>query len=131
MKKLHILPLVVLTFFSCYVGACQSSNPTEQTTAVVEEQFEEALMEVIYEGAAVYAGRTDYVFKNTTGHTMTIGVSNMPEDAATSPKVPANMLESGDDIEGPPGANPELVGKAFYLVYAAGGDRLLAIRAKE
>lgn len=41
-------------------------------------------------------------------------VSNLPE--AQTIELPGDLLES-DVAEGPPGANPDLVGEGFLLVY--------------
>lgn len=131
MKYLNLLSFTaVLVLSSATLCRCQSSpsGTTDQTT----EFAPGVVVEVIYEGATAYAGRTDYAFRLVSnGNLMQIGLSNMPEDAAVNPKIPANMLENNKNAEGPPGANPDLLGKTFELVYAEGGDRIIEIRQKQ
>ena len=44
----------------------------------------------------------------------------MPEDSGAV--YPKYLLESGDTLEGPPSANPAMVGKPFLLVKNAAGE---------
>ncbi len=69
---------------------------------------------VTYQSATVYAASTDYYFEDKEGKTMKIRVSNLPEESKIV--LPTNLLESNIS-EGPPGANPDLVGKTFKLLY--------------
>jgi hypothetical protein len=73
---------------------------------------------VTYESCAVYAASNEYAFKDEKGETILLMVSQLPETKKEKRvKVPDNMLESTENLEGPPGANPTMVGKAFLLIY--------------
>ncbi|MGK0388025.1 MAG: hypothetical protein ACI94Y_000753 [Maribacter sp.] len=86
---------------------------------------------VTYEGCAVYAASNEYAFSNKKGEIILIMVSQLPEiEKEKRIKVPDNMLESMEDLEGPPGANPEMVGNEFLLVYDD-NDKIIEIRIKE
>lgn len=142
MKKILVLPLAILglAFLFVFVG-CQSSSensggeepPTEAENSGEEQVNETAVwvQAVVYESAAVYAGRTDYIFRFENGAPITVGVSNLPEDADLKPKMPDNLLESEEGLDGPPGANPEMIGKTFQLIYEKGSDYLMEIRLFE
>ncbi len=78
--------------------------------------------------ATVYAGSTDYSFK-IGEEELTVRVSNIPDEKDPGPKLPETLLESNPK-EGPPGPNPEMVGKNFDLIYNDKGD-LLEIKLSE
>ncbi len=67
-----------------------------------------------YESATVYAAATDYSFKDAKDHFIEIRVNDLDENPVVS--LPGNLLES-DVAEGPPGANPDLVGKRMRVTY--------------
>jgi len=89
--------LVVYSLF-----ACESATTTETTKMAT------------YQSATVYAASTDYYFEDKERKIIQFRVSNLP--GKNNIDIPANLLESNVS-EGPPGANPELVGKAFKLIY--------------
>ena len=72
--------------------------------------------EMTYESATVYAAATDYFFKNKTGKTIKIRINNLEGNPKIS--IPTNFLETGIE-EGPPGANPALIGKKVRVTYDA------------
>lgn len=86
-------------------------------------------VEVTYEGATVYTGKTDYAFKNANGRLIQFSYSNLGEAEPWNPTLPDNMLET--KVDGVPGPNPELVGKTFLLVYSDEGDMVKEVRLKE
>lgn len=118
--------LTTLIIISCSELA---TNKKEEKPAVVEAPKEphksKKIVEVNYESATVYAGKTNYYFKTASGIRVEIGISNMEENKKA--KTPADMLEKG--VEGPPGANPEKVGKPYELVYVKG--QVVEIREKQ
>ena len=69
----------------------------------------------IYQDCTVYTGYTGYFFKDKkTGKKIQIQVVNDPENKVTVPK---DLIEDTKDLEGLPGANPKMVGKAFEILY--------------
>ncbi len=69
---------------------------------------------VTYESATVYAGSTDYYFSDNKGEKFHIRISNMPQEKEIIVKIPEGMLET-EAVEGPPGANPNMLGKQFQV----------------
>lgn len=72
------------------------------------------MIEATYRSAAVYAGKIEYEFR--TKDRKSFLVSDGVDEEATI-EMPYNMLEDDEDLDGPPGANPELVGKTLQLYY--------------
>lgn len=82
---------------------------------IMPGQFVPAKMiEATYRSAAVYAGKIEYEFRSSGKKSFL--VSDGIDDESTI-EMPYNMLEDDEDLDGPPGANPELVGKTFELYY--------------
>ncbi len=72
----------------------------------------------VYRSCAVYAGAVEYGF-DVAGKRVLVRVSKLED--GPQPRVPANLVEPvTDKLEGPPGANPAMVGKKFFLIYRAG-----------
>ena len=67
-----------------------------------------------FESCTVYAGATDYYFKSEAGKLHSFRNSNM-EGEAPKVQLPVSLMAAAEDSEGPPGANPEWVGKTFEL----------------
>lgn len=88
-----------------------------------DSQFKEGRV-ATYENASVYAASTEYVFQSEEGKRIFVRHNQFPEKGIPNPIIPENMLESGEDIEGPPGANPDMVGKQFVIVYKEHGEIL-------
>lgn len=83
------------------------------------------MVQAIFERAVSYAASTKYFFKEVgTGEPIQINAMNeearQAGDDYPTVKVPANMLEDGQ--EGPPGANPAMVGKKFAIHYRGDGS---------
>lgn len=118
--------LLILSIFTLF--SCGQATDKQEEKAVIEAPTgphkSQKIVDVTYESATVYAGRTDYYFKTESGIRVEIGISNMEEDEKT--KTPEGMLEKG--TEGPPSANPEKVGKPYQLIYVKG--QLVEIREK-
>lgn len=128
--KIRLLSIVILlSFWSC---GDQASNETEQEVTqeqqeTTQQQVEEKIIVATYESATSYAARTDYGFSTTDGELLLIEGNTFEQEPII--ELPDNMLETGDEIEGPPGANPELVGKSFKLYYK--GDNVYKIELVE
>ncbi len=106
--------------FAAMLAACnQPENQTKSDTPPVDVPAE-TTEKVTYLNGVVYAASTDFYFENENGEEVSVRVSNLPEEQAV--KFPANLLESDSEIEGPPGANPDMVGKAFFLVRNEKGE---------
>ncbi len=91
-----------------------SATHTTQADDLKPEKTTVKIEEMIYESATVYAGSTDYFFKNNMGEMVKFRVSNMEENPKI--KLPVNLLEPNVE-EGPPGANPALVGKKMQIIF--------------
>lgn len=72
---------------------------------------------VTYENATSYAAATDYTFFDEENKLIFVRVNHFEDAKSPNPIIPDNMKESTENIEGPPGANPEMVGKKFKLMY--------------
>ncbi len=108
MKKI----LYLLAFLFVVQNAQAQKNTAKQVVA-------------IYENCTVYAGSTEYAFKNAkTKEPIVFNVLNLPEKGIKTPKLPKNLIDPSKNLEGVPGANPALVGKAFMLLYDAKGELL-------
>ena len=125
------LTLLLTSFVLCLFISCSSSKeeqkavevPTEEVATLAPETevttpANETTSSVLalntmirgkYLSAAVYAGATDYVFELDDGEQITIRVSNT--DDIGNPEVPEILLESEEEVDGPPGANPKMIGK--------------------
>ena len=66
-----------------------------------------------YTGATVYAGSTDFEFVGDDGNKVLIRVNNI--DDTDNRIFPDDMLQIGENVEGPPVANPQLIGKYFDI----------------
>lgn len=96
-----------------------SSTPTTNvpnTGSVTPEKKAIKIEEMTYESATVYAASTDYFFKNGKGEVVKIRISDLEENPKVS--LPTNLLEVNIE-EGPPGANPDMVGKKMRVTYGA------------
>lgn len=149
MKKLRFLlfPLVLLLFLACGSDSQvrQEEAPSENALQAEETNSEEAeknessreettladqevlpssdsstIKLVTYTGAAVYAAVTEYQFEDENGEMLLI--RGPVFDEAAKFEIPDNMLDDDPNVEGPPGANPKLVGKTFELHYNAQGE---------
>lgn len=96
----------------------QQEQVTQQIEEIQEQETAEKIVVATYESAASYAARTDYGF--SVGEEFILIEGNTFEEEPII-ELPDNMLESDEELEGPPGANPELVGKSFNLYYNSDG----------
>lgn len=121
-KNSYSLFLLSFAFLNLLFNACNqnssktSSNATETKTK--ENTNKQKEIEAIYQDCTVYAGSTVFLFKTMQGDTIQVSILNKGmEDAETSAKVPENLVDNSKDLEGPPGANPKMVGKKFKIIY--------------
>lgn len=117
------------------ISACSSSDEsTQQPTTVVTDTeavettatAESRTLLASYQGATVYAGATDYYFEDADNQIVEFRVSNLPDEQTV--ELPDNMLDP-KVVEGPPGANPALVGESFLLIYD--DDQLVRVELSE
>lgn len=129
--------------YACDIGgqghAATTTTPNDTATLPTETSQNSALppetarianipkqKEVIFKSCAVYAASTDYYFEEENEGDIRIRVSHLEEEKGeTETIVPENMLVEGE--EGPPGANPDLVGKKFVLIYGE-NEKVVEIR---
>ncbi len=130
------LALAVLVSAVATLGACGSSDDqaNRSITTVTETSAPEPnsatpgrTVLASYQSATVYAGATDYYFEDPSGEIVDFRVSNLSEEQAV--ELPNDMLDPGM-VEGPPGANPDLVGEDFLLIYD-GEDQLVRVELNE
>lgn len=120
MRKIFLPLIIVLLFTSCDSNKKTSEPEITKDTTDVETPVSENLQKVTYVSATVYTGRSDFYFTDEKGETITVGISNFPEDKGAI--YPKSLLESTDTTEGPPSENPAMVGKHFFLVKNAAGE---------
>ena len=80
-----------------------------------------------YETCTVYAGATDYYFRNAAGQRLEFRNSNFPGEKAV--QVNVKLVDDSGQSEGPPGPNPFWVGKEFFLIYDDAGNIVEAVPA--
>lgn len=116
---LAALVLSVTTLVACGSSEEEAIQPTT-TTALVESTETTGVdnagraISASYQSATVYAASTDYYFEDSDGQVVEFRASNLPDEQSI--ELPDNMLDP-DAVEGPPGANPDLVGEEFLLTY--------------
>jgi len=128
MKIIFLHLLIVLLFDSCDSNKKTSEPEIVKDTTIVQPPVPETLQKLTYKSATYYTGRVDFYFTDETGETITVGISNFPEDNGAI--YPKSLLESTDTTEGPPSENPAMVGKHFFLVKNTAGE-LIEIRELE
>ena len=130
MKRILTLLTSLLLIVACDTPIPSSSAPIEAPVTespINEEETALNSQEAIYERCTVYAGSTDFYFKVNTGEKITIRVSNLPDEREII--IPDNLVGSGGE-EGPPEANPAMVGKVFLIIYDQ-EDNVTEIKLKE
>ena len=117
--------ILSLFVFATLLASCNSKKKTtepeiKKDSVVIQPAPTANQQPVTYVSATVYTGRSDFFFKDENGETITVGISNFPEDKGAI--YPKSLLESSDTIEGPPSENPAMVGKKFILVKNESGE---------
>lgn len=112
---MRILILSLGLFLSLTLISCEnaSSSAKTATDATEEEAAQGSEIVALYESAAVYAGKTEYRFFTEEGEAILLSEGN-EEEAHIKKSV--DLLEADEELEGPPGAEPKLIGKQFTLV---------------
>ena len=109
--------ILILSFgliASIMLIGCQNTSESKATTDAPEEEVTKGSQtEALYESAAVYAGKTEYRFFTEDGEAVMISDGNGEESHI---KMSVDLLEEDEDLEGPPGAEPTLIGKKFTLI---------------
>ncbi len=120
MRKIISSAIILIALASC--GNKKKSPATGDTidTTGAKPVVMDAPQKVFYKSATYYAGRVDFYFEDEKGQVITVGISNMPEDSGAV--YPPELLESTENLEGPPGENPAMVGKPFLLIKNAAGE---------
>jgi hypothetical protein len=111
------------------LSACNRETSNQQivnedtTSPSTDDKATSKEIEVVYESCAVYASSTKFYFKPAQGDLIEISVWNEGMEDYPSPiKLPNNLLEDDENIEGPLGANPEVIGKKYILIYNEVGE---------
>lgn len=85
----------------------------EEVMLIEDLNVKNAEIAATYISATFYAGSTHYFFKTKEDKLFKINVLNEPEEQVV--KLPKNLLDPNKNLEGPPGANPKLIGKKFMV----------------
>lgn len=117
---------ICLLLLGLLLGACNSQTKTEENSTQNSEKTANSPakeIEAVYENCTVYASATIFFFKTAQGDTVEVSILNKGmEEAELSAKVPDNLVEDSKDLEGLPGANPQMVGKKFRILYNEKGE---------
>lgn len=109
--------ILILSFgliVSMMLIGCQNTSESNATTDAPQEEVKEGSQtEALYESAAVYAGKTEYRFFTEEGEAIMLSDGNGEEAYL---KMSVDLLEADENLEGPPDAEPTLIGKKFTLV---------------
>lgn len=127
----YLLLLLLAALLSSACQAPQPATPTSSPTAgaspvatatasVEEEAGESQIVFAAYESCTVYAGATDFYFKTEDGKMLNFRNSNS-EDEKPTVKLSVELVDRSGNSEGPPGANPQWIGKKFALAMDADG----------
>ena len=119
MKTIMISSLFLLLLASCG-NKKKSSEADKKDTASTKPVVADNTQKVTYKSATYYTGRVDFFFTDEKGNEVVVGISNMPEDSGAI--YPPDLLEPTENLEGPPGENPAMVGKSFLLIKNAAGE---------
>lgn len=125
MNKIFSAALFIFLFISCNNKKEPTTPVTIKDSTIIPPPATEMLQKVTYVSATYYTGRVDFYFTDENNERIEVGISNFPEDNGAI--YPDLLLESTDTTEGPPGENPAMVGKQFFLVKDTTG-KLLEIR---
>ncbi len=113
----------IVVFVSLSLFACNTTNSSgEQTDVSNSEEVvdsKENFVRARYATATVYAAATDYRFITDDGEEIMIRVSHLETEG--NPEITVNLIEVMEELDGPPGADPQLVGKYFKLHLDAEG----------
>lgn len=137
MKNTFIACLVTLTLFGCKAEkpvdtsptplsstpakSIATSTPTPKPSATPSESGERQSIIAVYDSCTVYAGATDFYFKTDSDDLIQFRNSNLPEDEQ-SVELTVDLVDTSNSTEGPPGANPEWVGRRFELTLDDTGE---------
>ena len=141
MKLTYFILALMVVLASCK-DSDSDTNETETNTDNTEvtetnntevqqtpEQTDSDHFIAVYLSCAVYAGATEYEFQPAQGDPILIRVSHSPQDepGVFSPDIPYELVEEvTEELEGPPGPNPEYVGKSFNLYFEMqDGERVI------
>lgn len=120
MQKIFFSFLAPVVMASCNNKKTEKTQDVNKDTTTVTAPVTDNNQKVTYQSAIYYTGRVEFHFQDEKGGDIRVDISNMPEDSGAV--YPKYLLESGDTLEGPPSANPAMVGKPFLLVKNAAGE---------
>jgi len=123
--------LLLLSLICCFlIISCKNEQPTSEnvpkaytTTAPVSTYTVAAT----FVDAQIYTGTSRFVFKDETGELINVDIPNLSKGEKIN--LPGNLLENTN--QGPPSANPQLLGKAFELEYDRVSSKIVAVRQKK
>ena len=120
MRNIFLSIVTLFVIASCNSKKSEKTPEANKDTAATTPPVADNNQKVTYQSATYYTGRVEFHFQDEKGEDIKVDISNMPEDSGAI--YPKYLLESGDTLEGPPGANPAMIGKPFLLVKNAAGE---------
>ena len=120
MRKIISSVILLIALASCDNKKKSPTNVDTIDTTAAKPVVMNGPQKVIYKSATYYAGRVDFYFEDEKGQVVTVGISNLPEDSGAV--YPKYLLDPDENLEGPPGENPAMVGKPFLLIKNAAGE---------
>ena len=147
MKNYIFLYLIFSLLVACEGSTIENENADTSDTSsstnmsspdkIISEDLPLGFSSVIavYKSCAVYTGATDYYFIKEDGQGVNFRIANtegLSEEEIENLKskdalgginihLEEQMIDKNNEIEGSPGANPELIDKKFYLIYNESG----------
>ncbi len=121
---MRILLIALVVFCSV---SCTNDPPKEDKKFEVATPANVYSINVVYTDAQVYTGTTRYVFKDKTGKRINVDIPNSSQ-GGTKVYLPGNLLENTN--QGPPTANPHLLGQSFVLDYDRSTNKVIAVKPK-
>lgn len=115
-----LLFALMVTFFACgsetkTVNQSPTNTTTSPTGTVIKYKKTATNSEfAVYRTISANDQNMEYYFKTLDGISLKFIVSHEGEPEV---KVPENLLEHAKYLEGFPGANPEMAGRVFEIIY--------------
>ena len=127
MKKLIWIAVLAIALMGCKAKSTPQTTPTPASTAnarvsstptpqaAAEDEYHPVV--AVYESCTSYTGATDFVFRTDDGKMIQFRYSDLTEEEPTI-VLPVPLVDPNPG-EGPPGPNPEWVGRRFLLTLNA------------
>lgn len=126
MKKLIWIAVLGIALIGCKAKSTPQASPSAPSTATArsasptpqiaaEDEYHSVV--AVYESCTTYTGATDFVFRSEDGKMIQFRYSDLTEEEPAI-VLPVPLVDPNPG-EGPPGPNPEWVGRRFLLTLNA------------